>query len=63
MTYGLSPRLFIENGPAVQAAKAIQARSSRNMLLSWRNLDAGDRLALIERALNPGGTTASCPAI
>lgn len=29
MTYGLSPRLFIENGPANQAARALQTRSAR----------------------------------
>ena len=30
MTYRLSPGLFIENGPANQAARALQTRSARN---------------------------------
>jgi hypothetical protein len=50
MTYGLSPRLFIENGPAIRAAQA-HARSSRNAFRAWRGLDADKRLALIEKAL------------
>lgn len=32
MTYGLSPSLFIENGPANQAARALQASSARTAL-------------------------------
>ncbi len=62
MAYGLNPRLFIENGPAILAAKALQARSSRNVLLSWRKLDTSARLALIEGALKPGERLAACPA-
>ena len=50
MTYGLSTRAFIEDGPATQA---IQAQLSRSTARSWRALDADPRLALIERALKP----------
>ena len=50
MTYGLSTRVFIENGPAVQA---IEAQSLHSTARSWRALDEDRRLALIERALKP----------
>ena len=50
MTYGLSPRVFIEDGPEVQAMKAQSIRSTAR---SWRALDADSRLAAIERALKP----------
>ena len=51
MTYGLSPQLFVENGPAVQAARSVAARRPSSGFLAWRNLDAERRLALIEDAL------------
>ena len=47
MPYGLSTRLFIENGPAATAAEALDARSAR----PWRALSADRRLSLIEQAL------------
>lgn len=50
MTYGLSTRVFIENGPAVQA---IEAQTLRTTARVWRALDDEHRLALIERALKP----------
>ena len=50
MAYGLNPRLFIENGPAVRAAEA-HARSSSAAFRAWRRLDAEKRLALVEKAL------------
>ena len=50
MTYGLSPRLFIENGPAIRAAQA-HASSSSNAFRAWGGLDADKRLALIDKAL------------
>ena len=50
MTYGLSTRVFIENGPAVQA---IEAQSLRSTARSWRALDENRRLALVERAMRP----------
>ena len=51
MAYGLNPRLFLENGPAIQAAEA-QARSSGNAYRAWAGLDARQRLALVEQALS-----------
>jgi hypothetical protein len=50
MTYGLSTRVFIEDGPASQA---IRAQASRSTARVWRALDAESRLALIEQALTP----------
>ena len=50
MAYGLSSRVFIEDGPAQQVAKADANRSTAR---SWRALDESRRLALVERALRP----------
>jgi hypothetical protein len=50
MAYGLSPRVFIEDGPELQVA-AVQAR--RSTARAWRALDEARRLQLIERALTP----------
>ncbi len=50
MTYGLSTRVFIEDGPASQAIKAQASRSTARV---WRALDPDRRIALIERALKP----------
>jgi len=50
MTYGLSPRAFVEDGPEVQAMKV---RSIRSTARSWHALDGESRLAAIERALKP----------
>ncbi len=52
MAYGLNPRLFVENGPAIQAAAA-HARSSSDAYRAWAGLDADHRLALVEKALRP----------
>jgi len=52
MAYGLDPRLFLENGPANQAAVA-HARSSTSAYRAWSGLDADHRIALVERALRP----------
>lgn len=49
MTYGLSTRAFIENGPAVQAMKVQSAHSTAR---TWHALNAERRLALVDRALN-----------
>ena len=38
MAYGLDPRLFLENGPANQAAAA-HARSSSDSYRAWAGLD------------------------
>lgn len=51
MTYGLNPRLFIENGPALYAADA-HARSSSDAYRAWSGLDAEHRFALVEKALH-----------
>jgi hypothetical protein len=48
MTYGLSTRAFIEDGPAVQVAKAESLRSTAR---TWRVLDEARRLELIDAAL------------
>ena len=51
MAYGLSPRLYLENGPAVEAAKA-QARSSATEYQSvWDALGREQRMAIIDRQL------------
>ena len=50
MTYGLSPRVFIEDGPAEQVMKV---QSTRSTARSWRALDAESRFAAIEQALRP----------
>ena len=50
MTYGLSTRAFIEDGPAQQVAKASSLRSTAR---NWRALDEARRIELIERALKP----------
>ena len=50
MTYGLSTRAFIENGPVEQAARASALRTTAR---AWRALDEARRLKLVERALVP----------
>ena len=50
MTYGLSTRAFIEDGPAEQVARL---ESSRSTARSWRVLSEACRLAVIDQALNP----------
>ena len=50
MTFGLSPRLFVEDGPAVHSA-LLQAQ--RSTARSWHILDSDHRLAAIEQALQP----------
>jgi hypothetical protein len=52
VTYGLNPRLFLENGPAIQAAAA-HSRSSSDAYRAWAGLDAEHRLKLIDQALRP----------
>ena len=58
MAYGLDPRLFVENGPAVTAAEAHAARSSA-MFRAWRDLEPERRLDMVERALRPAND--DCP--
>ena len=48
MTYGLSTRAFIEDGPVEQVAKVGAGRSTAR---SWRALSEASRLEVIEQAL------------
>jgi hypothetical protein len=50
VTYSLDRGLFVENGPAEQAAIAAAARPAVRFL-PWRKLDAEHRLKAIEDAL------------
>jgi len=50
MPYGLSPRVFIEDGAAV---RAIEVKASYSTARSWRALDADRRLAAVETAMKP----------
>ena len=52
MAYGLDPRLFVENGPAVTAAEAHGTRSSA-IYRAWRGLNPDFRFDIVERALKP----------
>ena len=58
MAYGLNPSLFIENGPAIQAAAA-HARSSSDAFRAWAGLDAEHRLEMIEKALRKAANDSS----
>ena len=49
MTYGFKPELFVEDGPAIQAAAA-SARSSARFA-AWQALDSDDRFEVVEQAL------------
>ena len=51
MAYDLESRLFLEDGPAIHAARARFARSSRTAR-AWRKLSETGRLELIEQALH-----------
>ena len=48
MAYGLSTRVFIEDGPVEQVAKAEALRTTAR---SWRALSEASRLEAIEQAL------------
>jgi hypothetical protein len=48
MTYGLSTRAFIEDGPVAQVAKAESLRSTAR---AWHALDEAHRIELIDQAL------------
>lgn len=50
MILGHNVRAFIEDGPAVQAIRVREARSSAR---SWHALNPERRLALVEHALKP----------
>jgi len=51
MAYGFESRLFLENGPAIHAARARYARSTRTAR-AWREMSEAGRLELIEQALD-----------
>ena len=48
MAYGLSTRVFVEDGPVEQVAKV---EASRSTARSWRALTDAGRLEIIEQAL------------
>ena len=48
MTYGLSTRAFVENGPVEQLAKAEAVRTTAR---SWHALSETSRLEAVEQAL------------
>lgn len=50
MAYSLNTGLFVEDGPAVHAARAAAARSPARFA-HWRKLDARHRLQAVDRAL------------
>jgi hypothetical protein len=50
MTYGLNAALFIENGPASEAARASRMRST-DAFRAWRRIGSERRLELVTDAL------------
>ena len=50
MAYDFEARLFLENGPAIHAERARQARSTR-VAKAWRQLTEDSRLAMVDQAL------------
>ncbi len=52
MAYGLNPRLYVENGPAVMASESRPSRSS-TVYRAWGDLSRECRLAVVEQALHP----------
>jgi hypothetical protein len=52
MTYDLSPRLFVEDGPAVHA-QSLAGAHNLSRFRAWRKLDAETRLAAVTKALKP----------
>ena len=50
MAYSLNAQLFLENGPAIHASRAL-ARSSSSAFRAWRGFDPDKRLAIVEEAL------------
>lgn len=51
MAYGVSPRLYLENGPAVQVARAQSRSSAANHQTVWDALTREQRMAAVERQL------------
>ena len=50
MAYGIDPALFVEDGPAIQAAKAAATHRSARFG-RWRMLDSDHRFEVVEKAL------------
>jgi hypothetical protein len=50
MAYGFEGRLFLEDGPAIQAERARHARSTQTARV-WRSLNEASRLELVEKTL------------
>ena len=50
MAYGIDPGLFVEDGPAIQAAKVAAARNFARFA-PWRMLDSDHRFEVVEKAL------------
>ena len=51
MTYRLEQRLFVENGPALTAAKARSARSTRALYMLCKQAPANDLIDAFPVAL------------
>ena len=51
MTYGLEQQYFVENGPAITAARSHSTATSASYR-AWRRLSADRKLAAVERKLN-----------
>lgn len=51
MAYGLSTRLFLENGPAAEAAKVPERSSATAHAVLWQKLKRDERLSLIDGEL------------
>ena len=52
MAYGLSTRLFVENGPELTARQAQQRTSAAAHQLVWEKLSRDRRLQAVEHALH-----------
>ena len=50
MAYGFESQLFLEDGPAIHAARARYARSAQTARV-WRSLNEASRLELVEQTL------------
>ena len=60
MAYGLDPRLFLENGPANQAA-LVHARTSSDAYRAWSRLNSERRFALVEKLRPAANDSAGLP--
>jgi len=51
MAYGLSTRLFVENGPELTARTTQERSSSRAHGVVWAKLKPAERIELVDRFL------------